>query len=130
MDDAQYQQRSQTFDYDMIIKSYPSSLSPGVEQSQRWSSASRDRSGVDSFAGVADPDVDKLVNNILQARTDEDFVAAVRAHDRMLVSNFYVVPLYHVAEQWVARRNYIGRPDAVPLYGYQLPTWWDARVQK
>ncbi|SIQ03891.1 peptide/nickel transport system substrate-binding protein [Rhizobium sp. RU20A] len=130
VDDAQYQQRSQTFDYDMIIKAYTSSLSPGVEQVQRWNSQSRDRSGVDSFAGVADPAVDKLVNNLIQARSEEDFVAAVRAHDRMLVSNFYVVPLYHVAEQWVARRNYIARPDAVPLYGYQLQTWWDARAQQ
>ncbi len=130
VDDAQYQQRSQTFDYDMIIKSFSSSLSPGVEQQQRWGSASRDRSGVDSFAGVADPDVDKLVNNLLNARSEDDFVAAVRAHDRMLVSNFYVVPLYHVAEQWVARRKYIDRPQAVPLYGYQLQTWWDARAQK
>jgi hypothetical protein len=42
VDDAQYQQRSQTFDYDMIMKAFSSSLSPGAEQINRWGSASRD----------------------------------------------------------------------------------------
>ncbi|WP_075289101.1 extracellular solute-binding protein [Pararhizobium arenae] len=129
VDDSQYQQRSQSFDYDVIIKSFPSSLSPGIEQVGRWTSTARDRQGSDNFAGVADTDVDTLVNNILQARTVEDFTAAVRAHDRMLVSNFYLVPLYHISAQWVARQKHIGRPDTNPLYGYQLPAWWDARVQ-
>jgi peptide/nickel transport system substrate-binding protein len=53
----------------------------------------------------------------------------VRAHDRLLVSNSYVVPLYHLDAQWVARWKHIGRPSAVPLYGYQLPAWWDERAQ-
>ncbi|APG84489.1 extracellular solute-binding protein [Sinorhizobium americanum] len=129
VDDSQYQLRSQSFDYDVIIKSYPSSLSPGSEQISYWGSVSRERQGSSNFAGVADKDVDKLINNILQARTPEDFTAAVRAHDRLLVNNAYLVPLYHLDEQWIARWKHIGRPSAVPLYGYQLPTWWDERVQ-
>ncbi|ASY62919.1 ABC transporter, periplasmic substrate-binding protein [Sinorhizobium sojae CCBAU 05684] len=129
VDDSQYQLRSQSFDYDVIIKSYPSSLSPGVEQVGRWGSQSRDRPGSENFAGVANKDVDKLINNILQAQTLEDFTAAVRAHDRLLVNNSYVVPLYHLDEQWIARWKHIRRPAEVPLYGYQLPTWWDERAQ-
>ncbi|MNL46570.1 hypothetical protein D3C87_1692970 [compost metagenome] len=129
VDDSQYQQRSQSFDYDVIIKSFPSTLSPGIEQVGRWTSQSRDRQGSENFAGVADKDVDRMVENILQARTSEDFTAAVRAHDRLLVNNAYLVPLYHLDAQWVARRKHIGRPSAVPLYGYQLPAWWDENVQ-
>jgi len=129
VDDSQYQLRSQSFDYDVIIKSFPSSLSPGVEQVGRWGSQSRDRQGSENFAGVADKDVDKLINNILQAKTPEDFTAAVRSHDRLLVNNSYLVPLYHLDAQWIARWKHIGRPDPVPLYGYQLPTWWDERAQ-
>lgn len=129
VDDSQYQQRSQSFDYDVIIKSFPSTLSPGIEQVGRWTSQSRDRQGSDNFAGVADKDVDRMVDNILQARTSEDFTAAVRAHDRLLVNNSYLVPLYHLDAQWVARRKHIARPAAVPLYGYQLPAWWDANAQ-
>lgn len=129
VDDSQFQSRSQSFDYDMIMRAYASSLSPGVEQTMRWGSASRDRDGSENFAGVADPDVDRVIAAIVEARSAETFRAAVRAHDRMLLSGHYVVPLYHLGEQWVARRRHIGRPEAVALYGYQLPTWWDERAQ-
>lgn len=129
VDDSQYQRRTMAFDYDMIIKSFTSSLSPGTEQIGRWGSAARDREGSENFAGVADPDVDTLVSHILSAHTAEDFRDAVRSFDRMLISGHYVVPLYHVDQQWVARRKRIGHPEDVPLYGYQLPTWWDASAQ-
>jgi peptide/nickel transport system substrate-binding protein len=129
VDDSQYQSRTSSFDYDIIVKSYTSSLSPGIEQLGRWSSASKDREGTDNFAGVADPDVDTLIQHILTARSEEDFTAAVRSHDRMLLSGHYVLPLYHVDKQWVARSKRIGHPVTVPLYGYQLPAWWDQSVQ-
>lgn len=129
VDDSQYQSRSQSFDYDVILRSFPSSLSPGMEQMSRWSSQARDRSGSENFAGVADADTDRMINALLQARTPDEFRTAVRAHDRLLLSGSYVVPLYHLGEQWVARHKHIGHPAQMPLYGYYLPTWWDERAQ-
>lgn len=129
VDDSQYQRRTISYDYDMIIKSYPSSLSPGTEQVGRWGSVSSKTEGSNNFAGVADPDVDTLLSHMLTAHSAEDFQDAVRSFDRMLISGFYLVPLYHIDQQWVARRSHIGHPDALPLYGYQLPAWWDASVQ-
>lgn len=129
VDDSQYQSRAQTFDYDVIIRAYASSLSPGIEQAARWRSDFREREGSEAFAGAKDPEVDRLVDAILAARSAEDFRSAVRAHDRMLLSNHYVLPLYHLGQQWLARHSYIAHPDAMPLYGYQFPVWWDARVQ-
>ncbi|MGN7293649.1 extracellular solute-binding protein [Rhizobium sp. SAFR-030] len=129
VDDAQYQSRSGSFDYDVIMKSYPSSLSPGIEQVGRWGSDSRDRPGSFNFAGLGDPDVDRIIQAMLAARSREEFTTAVRAYDRLLMAGHYVVPLYHIPDQWIARWKHIVHPDAVPLYGYQLPTWWDARVQ-
>lgn len=130
VEDAQYQARTLTFDYDMIFKTYASSLSPGVEQIRRWSSSARDSEGSENLAGVADPDIDRMIGHILAARSDADFEAAVRAHDRLLVAGHYLVPLFHIGEQWVARRAYIGHPDYLPLYGVFFPGWWDQRVQK
>jgi peptide/nickel transport system substrate-binding protein len=129
VDDAQYQSRSGSFDYDVIMKSYPSSLSPGIEQVGRWASDSKDRQGSFNFAGLADADVDRVMQAMLTARSREEFTTAVRAYDRLLLSGNYMVPLYHIPEQWVARWKHIVHPDTVPLYGYQLPTWWDARAQ-
>jgi peptide/nickel transport system substrate-binding protein len=129
VEDAQYQQRSQTFDFDMILRTYAATLSPGVEQISRWGSASRNIEGSENMAGVADPDIDRMIDAILAARTPQDFQAAIRAEDRLLISGHYVIPLFHVGQQWIARWKYIGRPDYVPLYGAQFQTWWDQRVQ-
>jgi peptide/nickel transport system substrate-binding protein len=129
VDDSSYQQRSQNFDYDMILKSFTSSLSPGIEQTGRWGSAARDNPGTENFAGAASPDIDAMIGKIMNARDADDFKAAVRAYDRLLLSGHYVIPLFHLGQQWVARRNYIRHPDVLPLYGYQLSTWWDARAQ-
>lgn len=129
VDDSQYQQRSGNFDYDMIVKAYPASLSPGIEQVNRWASSSRDAQGSFNFAGTADPAIDKLIETMMTVRNQEDFEASVRAYDRLLISGHYMVPLYHIPEQWVARRSYIGYPEKLPLYGYQLNAWWDKRAQ-
>jgi peptide/nickel transport system substrate-binding protein len=129
VDDSQYQLRTTNYDYDMIIKSYPSSLSPGIEQVARWGSAAAKMPGGFNFALVEDPDIDTLINHFLTAHSAEDFRDAIRSFDRILLSGYYVVPLYHVAQQWVARRSHIAHPDILPLYSYQLPVWWDASVQ-
>jgi peptide/nickel transport system substrate-binding protein len=129
VEDAQFQQRSQTFDYDIIFKTYAATLSPGIEQIGRWGSASRDIEGSENMAGVADADIDRLIDAILAARATKDFNDAIRAYDRLLIAGHYIVPLFYIGEQWVARWHYIGHPDYLPLYGAQFQTWWDKRVQ-
>lgn len=129
VDDGQYQSRSNSFDYDMIIRSFPSSLSPGAEQINRWGSVSKNANGSFNYAGVADPDVDRMIEALLQARKTEDFEVAVRAYDRLLTAGHYVIPLYYIGAQWVARWEYINRPEKTPLTGNQKQTWWDTRAQ-
>ncbi|NMG38677.1 ABC transporter substrate-binding protein [Chelativorans sp. ZYF759] len=128
VDSAQYLQRQRTYDFDVMLMTYTSSLSPGAEQIMRWGSEARDLDGTFNFAGAADPAIDALIQSILSARTREDFVTAVRAYDRVLLAGAYVVPLYHQPEQWVARQNYIRHPGATPVYGPQFPTWWHDRA--
>lgn len=128
VDDAQFQRRSQEFDFDMRLHTYSASLSPGIEQELRWASFSRDMTGSFNFAGAADPAIDAMIAALMRARSREDFESAVRALDRVLVSGHYVVPLFHLDEEWVARWSHVGRPDATPLYGPQFTTWWDKRA--
>ncbi|MDF1608965.1 extracellular solute-binding protein [Hoeflea sp. YIM 152468] len=130
VDDAQYQQRSQTFDYDMIMKAFTSSLSPGAEQLNRWGSASRDQQGSFNFAGAASPAIDAAIDAMLNARSAEAFRASVRAFDRVLLAGHYVIPAFHLGKSWVAHRSRIGVPDGdPPLYGYYLPAWWDTSAK-
>ncbi|MDA4843769.1 extracellular solute-binding protein [Hoeflea poritis] len=130
VDDAQYQRRTRDYEYDMIIKTYAASLSPGAEQIWRWDSRSRDIPGTFNYAGTAEPAIDAMIQALLDARAQEDFVAAVRAFDRVLISGHYVVPLYYLPGQRVAYRSYLEHPEVTPIYGYVLPTWWDKRAEK
>jgi peptide/nickel transport system substrate-binding protein len=61
---------------------------------------------------------------MLAAVAQEDFVAAIRALDRVLLSGFYVIPLYHVPVQWVAHWTRIKHPSQTSLFGYLPETWW------
>ena len=131
VDDAQYQQRSQTFDYDMIMKAFSSSLSPGAEQINRWGSASRDQQGSFNFSGAASPALDAAIDALLNARTADDFRSSVRAYDRVLLSGHYVIPAFHLGKSWVAHRSRIAEPEGEPpLYGYYLPAWWDTTAAR
>ena len=90
----------------------------------RWGSASRDAQGTYNSAGVANPEIDALLDRLVKVTDRDDFVTVVRAYDRVLLSGFYVVPLYHQPHQWVGRWSRIRHPGKTPIYGYQLPTWW------
>ncbi|WP_371823929.1 ABC transporter substrate-binding protein [Phyllobacterium sp. 628] len=124
VDDAQYQKRLQTFDYDVILGAYLGTLSPGYEQYARWGSQSKDIEGSFNYAGVADPAVDTLIDKMLAARQPEEFTSIVRALDRVLISGHYMVPIYYQPEQWIAHWAYLKHPDKTSLIGYQLSTWW------
>lgn len=65
-----------------------------------------------------------MIAAMLAARTREDFVAAVCALDRLLISGYYVVPLFYLPDQWVARWTTLEHPQTTALTGYVLPTWW------
>jgi peptide/nickel transport system substrate-binding protein len=74
--------------------------------------------------GAKNPAIDAMIAALLRAEDRADFVSAVRALDRVLLSGFYVIPLYHAPEQWVARWSAIRHPDRTPLSGYLPEAWW------
>jgi peptide/nickel transport system substrate-binding protein len=124
VDAVQFDRRSQTYDFDMMPYRWDQSLSPGNEQSFYWGSAAADVPGTRNYMGVKSEAVDAMIAAMLAAREREDFVAAVRALDRILMSGFYVVPLFHLPQQWVARWARIDRPKTTSLFGYLPETWW------
>jgi len=124
VDEVQFERRRTRFDFDMMIGSWIASPSPGNEQRGRWSSAAADAEGAYNIVGVRSPAVDAMIKAILAAQSNEDFVAAVRALDRVLISGFYIVPLYYAPEQWIAYSAKLGRPDKTPLFGVELSSWW------
>jgi peptide/nickel transport system substrate-binding protein len=126
IDSAQYQRRMTSFDFDMMHAIWPSSLSPGNEQSFRWSRESASEEGSFNFAGVRSAAADAMIAAMLSAASREDFVSAVRALDRVLLSGRYAIPLYHAPKQWLAVWAHLRQPRISTLYGSRLETWWAA----
>jgi peptide/nickel transport system substrate-binding protein len=134
VDEVQYQRRRQKFDFDMMIGQWLASASPGNEQRMRWGSASATQEASFNLAGAVSPAIDAMIAALLAAGGHEDFVAAVRAFDRVLLSGFYVVPLFHAPGQWLAHSKDIAPPSrpprySSPMFSPTLDAWRAARDQ-
>jgi peptide/nickel transport system substrate-binding protein len=124
VDSAQFATIQKTYDYDMIPATWYNSLSPGNEQLLYFGSDGKTTEGTRNYPGIADPKVDAAIAAMLSAKSQDEFVSAVRAEDRLLMAGFYIVPFYDAGGQWVARWNRIGRPEKQPLPGFEATTLW------
>ena len=125
VDTAQYINRLRARDFDMIYTGWGEALSPGNEQLDYWGSEAAGTNASRNYAGISNPAVDKLINDILTAASREDLVAATRALDRVLIWNEYVIPSYTLRKDRIAYWNRISHPVPLPYYSIGFPTiWW------
>jgi microcin C transport system substrate-binding protein len=129
VDDPQYENRLRNWDFDVIVASWPESLSPGNEQRDFWSSRAADTAGSRNYVGIRNPAVDALIERVIFAKDRAELVAATKALDRVLLWNHYVVPQFTYDKSRTARWDRFGRPDPLPKYaaaGFPTVWWWDA----
>ena len=125
VDPAQYQNRIDEFDFDIVVSTRGQSLSPGNEQRNYWTTASADVRGSGNLAAVRDPVVDELVGLLIRAPDRDTLVATTRALDRVLLWGHYVIPQWHIRSFRLVYWNKFGRPGIRPKYGLGFPaTWW------
>ncbi|MBP2299894.1 extracellular solute-binding protein [Azospirillum picis] len=124
VDSAQFQARLEGFDFDMTLRWWASSLSPGNEQLYYYGTAAAGDRGSRNLAGIRDPVVDALARSIAAAGTRAELVGRVRALDRVLLWGHYMVPLFHSPVDRIARWTRLHRPAVTPLYGPLTETWW------
>lgn len=129
VDAAQYSERLETYDYDMIAHTWGLSLSPGTEQMNYWGSAGVEGQGTRNYAGIDSPAVDAMIDAILASESNEGFVSATRALDRVLTTGRYVIPFWYSPVVRVAHKAELQYPeDNLPIYGYWIgfmpDVWW------
>jgi peptide/nickel transport system substrate-binding protein len=129
VDGAQFEQRRQNYDFDVMPYTWQQSLSPGNEQAFYFGSDAADVAGTRNYMGAKSAAIDAMIEALLAAREREEFVAAVRALDRVLVSGLYVLPLFHLPEERIARWPGVERPKSLSLYGTPIETWWRGGAQ-
>lgn len=124
VDLAQYVNRLRRFDYDMIVSVFPQSLSPGNEQASFWGSEAARIQGSYNYAGIENAVVDALITRVIQAENHEDLLFSVRALDRVLLWEHYVIPHFHTKIFRVAFWDFLKHPEATPPYSLGFETWW------
>ena len=128
VDSAQYKERTDAYDFDMTYYRRGVSLSPGNEQYAYYGSERADEPGGRNLMGVKSEAVDAMIGHLLNAPSQDDFVAAVKALDRTLTAGRYVIPIY----QWnISRQAHDVRlrfPEELPIFGdwpgWQPDVWW------
>ncbi|WP_166359455.1 extracellular solute-binding protein [Pseudomonas akapageensis] len=123
VDRAQYKQRLDQFDFDMILMTLNQTLSPGLEQWQYFHSSQATTKGSKNYAGVANPVVDHLLEQLLGAQSRDEQVAATRALDRVLLSQHYMIPNWYLNSHRLAYRNRFAFVTTPP-YTLGLSAWW------
>ena len=129
IDSAQFKQRTESYAFDMIWYRWGVSLSPGNEQRAYWGPEGVETPGTRNLMGADDPAISAMIDAMLNAETQEDYVAAVRALDRVLTAGRYVIPIWHNPVSWIAHDADLTYPaDRLPIYGdwigFQPDIWW------
>ena len=128
VDSSLYKRRMDTFEFDMVVNSFSSSVSPGNELMNMFHSSSAELKGSNNLPGISSPVIDALVLAIIQAKNREEVVMASRALDRVLLYGEYLVPNWYINVHRVAYWDKFGVPETQPLYydpiSWLLKTWW------
>ena len=129
VDDAQYKERINAYDFDMTYYVWGLSLSPGNEQLAYWGPQGVEQTGTRNLMGADQPAIEATIEAMLSAETQDDYVAAIKALDRVLTAGRYVIPIWHRPVSWIAHDAKLKYPaDRLPIYGdwigFQPDIWW------
>jgi microcin C transport system substrate-binding protein len=124
VDNTQYYNRIKTFDYEMITAVFPQSLSPGNEQRYFWGSRSAEIPGSRNYCGIKNPVIDDLIEKLISAKGRQNLVNHVKALDRILLWNYYLVPHWYIDYFRVSYKKDVTHPETTPDYGLGLDSWW------
>ncbi|MHB0775329.1 extracellular solute-binding protein [Halomonas sp. WWR20] len=124
VDVNQYLNRLRNFDFDIVVGGFPQSANPGNEQREYWTTDYAERPQSRNLAGIKNPAVDALVEELINADSREQLDTTARALDRVLRWGFYVIPQWHMDGTRVAMWDKFGYPQPFPTYQLDFSSWW------
>ena len=132
VDDSLYKRRLDKFEFDMVVTSFPQSVSPGNELLNMFHSQAAEMEGSRNLPGIAEPVVDALIEKIINAEDRDQLIVAAHALDRVLLHGEYLMPNWYIDTHRIAYRDKFNMPDTLPLY-FEPVSWllktWSARAQ-
>lgn len=125
VDVSNFKRRQDRFDFDIVIRRLVQPLTPGLEQRNYFGSEFANVPGSFNFGGIENPAVDALIEKVIAARTRPALTTAVRALDRVIMWNRYLVTQWYKGAHNIAYWNKFGRPAKSPKYDMGvIDTWW------
>ena len=124
IDSAQYQQRIDSFDFDMVVSTFRQSLSPGNEQRNFWGSDAASTNGSRNIIGIQNNIVDSIIEKIISSKDREELIINTKALDRVLLWNHYVIPQWHISSYRTLYWDIFDKPQIRPKYSLGTNTWW------
>lgn len=119
-----FKNRLDNFDFDMAIITFPISQLPGNEQKDFWGSSAADIKGSYNLLGIKNPVIDELIQGLISSQTKEEYIAHIKALDRVLLNNHYMIMQWYSPYQRVAYRNRFAKKQTDLKVGFQPDTWW------
>lgn len=123
-DSSLYEKRMNDYQYDMTVMAIPQSNSPGTEQREYWSSKSARTPGSRNYMGISDPKIDRLVEEIIDAKNREGLVQKTKELDLLLMKGNYAIPGWYSNIFRLAYWDKFKRPKISPKYGIGIENWW------
>ncbi|MGX7741385.1 extracellular solute-binding protein [Rhodopseudomonas parapalustris] len=126
VDPVQLRARRDDFDFDLTIERYGFSTVPGDALRNYFSSQAAAIKGSNNLAGIADPAIDAMIDQVIAADSRAKLVFAARALDRLIRAGRYWVPQWYSASHRLAYWDVFGHPPKLPKYaGVGVPDlWW------
>ncbi len=123
VDMAQLTNRKRSRDYDMMQTLWAAQPWPSSDLQISWASGYIDSSY--NAPGVKSPVIDALIAKIVAAQSDKNKLLPLgRALDRVLTWNYYMLPMWYMGEDRVARWDKFSLPAVRPVYTLGFDTWW------
>ena len=125
VESSQYINLRREFDFDAVLKSQDILMPPVIELEATYHSASATDPMSRNVAGIRHPVLDYLITQANLATTLEEMTAACRAIDRVLLWQYYQIPLYAVDLRRTVHWDKFGIPDFEAKYWPAFPDgWW------
>lgn len=119
-----YKNKLDEFDFDIIVGGFGGLYMPGSEQKNLWGSSAADIKGSNNIIGVKNPAVDELVQKLIETEDNELYTAYVKALDRVLLFNHYVIFNWYSDVDRIAYWDKFAFPDNNTGIGVDINTWW------
>ena len=118
-----YRMRTGSFDGGAYL--YIPNNTPGLDLRNRFGSASAGKKYSQNWAQIKNPVVDDLIEKVITANDEQEFFAATRALDRVMLWNFYFIPSMAQPGYRLVYWDKYGQPDHGPLQrAAWMDTWW------